>query len=413
MPRMGADRGGVVELVVADKLLLRGHAPKGTPSIIAASTTSLRPEIVAGNAGSVVVRAGAVSLEDTATISSDTHGAGQAGNIAIAAQHLKLTEGSRIGSMTLGSGQSGNIELIIADTLTVSGHRDHNGEKLNGIFASSENTTLDTAGNAGNIYIEAGQVRLFNGGRIDTATLGSGQGGNIELHAHSLHTSGLTSGIYTNSYSDQAHAGNAGTLAIQADHITLSDHSGISTQALHAGGGNIYIATSHRLHLDQGFVTTSVSGGVGNGGNITVDYPQFIVLNQGDIRAQADEGHGGNIYLAAQQFVYSIESVISASSNKGLDGEIWIDSPENSLGNDLSALPSAIPLEIGLKTPCSALNNENISSFAVVTRAGIPNLPDDLQSSYALESPQNFTQPRSAVHIVPKITTSMLKISCR
>ncbi|MGL4678938.1 MAG: hypothetical protein ACRCWC_06105, partial [Plesiomonas shigelloides] len=182
----GSGQGGTVALEVAGALLLRGQTAQNNPSIIGASTTSMRDDIVAGDAGYIVIQAGEVRLDDRTLISSDTFGAGRAGNIALTAQQLELNGTGMIGSRTYGSGQSGNIQLQIADTLTVSGRPGADVNELKGIFASSENATLATAGNAGNIYIEAGQVRLLNGGRIDTATLGSGQGGNIELHTSLL-----------------------------------------------------------------------------------------------------------------------------------------------------------------------------------------------------------------------------------
>lgn len=366
----------MIELQIADKLVLRGKNKQELSSYISASTLSRELE----NAGYVIIHAGQVSLEDSAQISSST----------------------------FGTGQGGNLMMIISGTLTISGY---DGKSItSGIFAGSENQTLEHAGNAGNIYIEAGQVNLSEGGHIDSATLGTGQGGNIALSTKSLHINGFHSGIYANSFGTQADAGNAGSLAIQADNITLSDSGTISTQTNHAGGGDIEIATARLLYLPQGHLITSVKGGIGNGGNITVQYPEFIVLNQGDIRAQADEGHGGNIYLAAQQFVYSIESVITASSNKGMDGEIWIDSPENALGNDLSALPAVIPLEIGLKEPCSALMNENMSRFTVAMNHGIPNLPDDLQPSYALEPVQKSNQQDQMTRGIYPAT--LLKLGC-
>jgi len=48
------------------------------------------------------------------------------------------------------------------------------------------------------------------------------------------------------------------------------------------------------LYLLSSEITTSVKGETGNGGNITTD-PQFVVLNQSSIIAQAIDEHGGNI----------------------------------------------------------------------------------------------------------------------
>jgi len=60
-------------------------------------------------------------------------------------------------------------------------------------------------------------------------------------------------------------------------------------------------AASDLLYLSHSQVTTSVAGGSGTGGNITID-PVFIVLDSSDIIANAYEGSGGNISLSTQYY---------------------------------------------------------------------------------------------------------------
>ncbi|MCK5538608.1 MAG: hypothetical protein KAH84_02870 [Thiomargarita sp.] len=59
-------------------------------------------------------------------------------------------------------------------------------------------------------------------------------------------------------------------------------------------------------------LTTSVYGGIGDGGNINIFGSQFTILNQGKIIAQANEGHGGNINIKSGQFITFPYSLISA-----------------------------------------------------------------------------------------------------
>ncbi|OQY49271.1 MAG: hypothetical protein B6247_23990, partial [Candidatus Parabeggiatoa sp. nov. 2] len=92
--------------------------------------------------------------------------------------------------------------------------------------------------------------------------------------------------------------------------------------------------------LDSG-INTSVRGGTGDGGNITIESPQFLVLNQGHIKAQAYEGRGGNIQITSEQLIASPCSQISASSKLGIDGEVEIDAPEVNLDDFLVVLPGS------------------------------------------------------------------------
>ena len=92
--------------------------------------------------------------------------------------------------------------------------------------------------------------------------------------------------------------GDAGTITITAhDGVIMSNQSAITTEAVNAGGGGITLQTNNLVLLRDSKITTSVQNGASDGGNLTIDAPQFLVLNNGQIIAQAYEGHGGNIRL--------------------------------------------------------------------------------------------------------------------
>jgi large exoprotein involved in heme utilization and adhesion len=104
--------------------------------------------------------------------------------------------------------------------------------------------------------------------------------------------------------------------------------------AKHAEAGRIPLSAESKI-------TTSVKGETGNGGNITID-PQFVVLNQSSIIAQAIEGHGGNITISANQFLQSADSIGSASSALGISGTIEIVGPRVDLNGALVELSSGL-----------------------------------------------------------------------
>ncbi len=105
-------------------------------------------------------------------------------------------------------------------------------------------------------------------------------------------------------------------------------------------GGNIHLSATSLLYLQNSKVTTSVGGGIGNGGNISILNTPLIVSNNGNIVAQADEGHGGNIRLVTQHLIPSTNSIISASSRLGIDGNVFISSPVRDLSGQLVDLSS-------------------------------------------------------------------------
>ncbi|BAP56019.1 large exoprotein containing haemagglutination activity domain [Thioploca ingrica] len=139
---------------------------------------------------------------------------------------------------------------------------------------------------------------------------------------------------------------------------------------------------------------TSVHGGIGNGGNITIENPDFVVLDQSQIIAQADQGHGGNIRLVTDNFLKTLNSLVSASSRLGIDGQIVITSPDKTVSNSLLVLPTTFTDVSGLlPRPCEAMTLAeylNRSSFIVNRLAGSSLLsPFDLKPSPLIVSTLN------------------------
>jgi large exoprotein involved in heme utilization and adhesion len=151
----------------------------------------------------------------------------------------------------------------------------------------------------------------------------------------------------------------------------------ITTEARAASGGDITIEADLLVDLLRSSITTSVSGGTGSGGNITID-PQFLILDQSRIIARADQGQGGNIRIVAGQLIRSPDSVIDASSNLGIDGIIAIDSPEVDIAEELQALPQAyLDLANELLPRCGARRaRDGVGSFVVAGTAPLADSPD-------------------------------------
>ena len=73
-------------------------------------------------------------------------------------------------------------------------------------------------------------------------------------------------------------------------------------------------------------ISTSVLGGVGSGGNITID-PNVVVLQNSQVIAQAVQGAGGNITITTPLYLADFSSTVSASSERGVNGTVTIQSP--------------------------------------------------------------------------------------
>ena len=318
--------------------------------------------IIGKRPGVVVIGNGILVLRNNQTvISSITFGSSDAGNISISAKDLIIDKRGGISAATVGTGAAGNVTIKVEKLFLEAG-----GEINSGSGGLVGEQIMLGQGPGGHVHVNAtdsitisGQDKLGLPSAISTRSFSVGQGGNIEVKTDHLSIKD-DGAIIANAMG----TGNAGGIMIQANTIKLADNGNISTSAEHATGGNITILVPNLLFLSKGQITTSVLGGTGKGGDIIIEDPTFVVvLNQGKIKAQADEGQGGNIRIVANQFIKSPESLISASSKLGVDGKVEVESPEMNLDEFLVVLPKGFS-EAQLKQ-CSIQEVENSSTFKV------------------------------------------------
>ncbi len=226
-----------------------------------------------------------------------------AGNIWLEAHDIQLTEGARIKASTSGPGQGGTVSLNADNLIHLSG----NGTTIQ--------TSTEGPGNAGNILIgqtvRPTHLRLANGATIASNSNLRGAGEEIE--------EGIT-------------AGKAGNLTILTGKtVELSGGSALTTASENADSGDIRIKTRDQLSLLDSRISTSVTGGNGQGGNIFID-PVFVVLGNSRIQANAYGGPGGNITVIGRYLIQS-DSVIEAESTLSTPGtiDLQIGSPEPEL----------------------------------------------------------------------------------
>jgi filamentous hemagglutinin family protein len=303
-------------------------------------------------------------LIDNGFVSTSTIGVGRAGDISVNAQTLALANGGQIASSSDfgASGDGGTITVNARDSISISGTippgfefspsdpRQFSGDPRSGIFSTS--TSFEN-GSGGNISVQAGQlVALAGGGTISATSFGTGNAGSITITA--------------------------------GNQITLNNGS-ITTQALTADGGNITLMAPNVVQLQDSVISTSVQGGLGQGGNILID-PQFVILNNSSIIANAFGGPGGNITIIADNFLSSATSVVEASSALSTPGVIQIVSPDNNIESSIAPLSAAfIDASSLLGGLCSARRTGAPSSFVVAGRGGVPVEADGYRPSFGTD----------------------------
>jgi large exoprotein involved in heme utilization and adhesion len=140
------------------------------------------------------------------------------------------------------------------------------------------------------------------------------------------------------------------------------------------------------LTLRHGSTITATAGGTGNGGNITIDSPTIVGLENSDIIANAVQGNGGNIQINTQGIFglenrpqLTPESDISASSQFGVSGNITITNPEVDPSSGIVNF-SQEPIDPGeqVATGCQWTAD---SEFIATGRSGVPTNPNRPLSS--------------------------------
>jgi large exoprotein involved in heme utilization and adhesion len=153
------------------------------------------------------------------------------------------------------------------------------------------------------------------------------------------------------------------------------------------------------LDLVDSAVTTRVESGQGNGGNITIGPPPFVVLDRSSIIANASGGNGGNIGIRAGQLISTPDSLIQASSELGIAGNIAIDAPQNDIGGALAILPGTfLDGAALLAETCASRSGKPSSSLVAGGRGGLPPDPEQplslgRQADLLKAAPPNASAP--------------------
>src|SRR4029079_280407 len=246
---------------------------------------------------------------------------------------LDISDGAVLSASALGSGNAG--------TVTVQGLAGPAQSILIDGPGSGIVTEAKGSGAGGNVFVNANNVTLQNGARVSSSSTGTGSAGNIQI--------------------------NAGNQLVMTN-------STVTTEANQSGGGIIKITTNPNgtVQLTDSTISASVLDGNGGGGSVNID-PQYVVLQNSQILANAIFGPGGNINITTNLLLPDSTSVISASSQFGQQGNVIIQSPISPASGKIIPLgqkPLLAPTLLSQR--CAAITGGNISSFTVAGRDSLP-----------------------------------------
>ena len=216
-----------------------------------------------------------IALSQGALISTSSTSDGSVGDVVVRGERVTLTNGAQIVSSNSGVGRGGDVTIIATDTITIAGRN-------SGLFTNTRGR-----GPGGHLQVRARTIELRDGGTIAARSSGEGDAGMIRL---------------------------------QAGETFRSQNGTVTTTSNHAGGGAITLTAGRLVQLLDSELSTSVRGGGGDAGNITIK-SAFLVLAGSQVIADAFGGMGGNTLLfGTEVFLVDQMSGVSASSTLGIGG---------------------------------------------------------------------------------------------
>ena len=290
--------------------------------------------------------------------SSAVTGTGNAGSITLNTGRLSVLDGTIVSTSTFGFGNAGQL-TVNADFVEVNGFYD--------------NSTTPTPGSirAGAFQLDPIARRIFNLPDFPT-----GNAGSVTINARNIN---ITARGQVTVQNDGI--GDAGDLKINADSLLIRNDAGITASTASGEGGNIGFNLQDSLVMRDGSFISATAGGTGNGGNINISSPVIVGLENSDIIANAFQGNGGNINITTQgifglQFRDSLtpESDITASSQFGVSGTVDIKNFGIDPNSGLAEL--SVKLADASQKVATGCADTRGSSFIATGRGGIPQNPN-------------------------------------
>jgi large exoprotein involved in heme utilization and adhesion len=297
---LGSGSGGYISLDSSESINLSNGAKINAQTEITAAN-----EGITGFAGNISLSANNVTLKDKSIITAETQTSGIGGLISVNSDKLNLSGGSQLTTEATNTSTSkaGNIYLNATTPRELSISFSGDGSIINAQTASQG---IKDTGKGGDIKIgTAIKVLSINGpGLITAETMGTGNGGNINLEGTSINLDSSTFTVKTSG------SGSGGYISLDSsESINLSNGAKINAQteitAANEGitgfAGNISLSANNVTLKDKSIITAATQT-MGEGGLISVNSDKLNLSGGSQLTTEATNtstSKAGNIYLNA------------------------------------------------------------------------------------------------------------------
>ncbi len=224
------------------------------------------------------------------------------GDLTIATNSLRVTDGGQISANATGSGRGGDF-TVNAHTVEVAGI-------IPDLTSSALSTVVNFGtGPGGNLTVNATNVRILNGGQLNSGTFDAGNAGQLTINAQSVLVDG-TSDLGTSDIVSITNfgPGNSGRIEINADRLQVSNGGRIATSTVTDGAGGELIINARDLQVTgvgstgapSRISTDTGTTATGPGGQLSISSDRLQISEGGRISADTfGAGNGGDLSVVA------------------------------------------------------------------------------------------------------------------
>ncbi|WP_265234307.1 S-layer family protein [Lyngbya sp. CCAP 1446/10] len=339
-------------------------------------------------------------------LATQTSSSGRGGDIYLSTPILNLRNGGIISAAALGEVDAGNI-TIDADRIEVQG-KGSNGLFGSRIEASAGSFSIivnpNATGNAGSLNLNVNRLSIRDGGTVSVQSLGRGRAGNINVLADSIDLDNQAS------IDGRTNSGGGGNINIRTQDIQLRRGSRITTDAGIAEGGNININSEILAALPKENSDITANARSAQGGRVNVNVSNvlgFAAVSREQVRSRLNlsDAQFADLQVSPTSLLRSSDiAAISQSGGPALQGTVNFSSSGVNPAQGLVELPQNVvnPAALIAANPCiEGADNE----FTVTGKGGVPPSPNDALSN--AETPFPWVEAEgSAADSVTDVTDS-------
>ncbi|WP_449420392.1 two-partner secretion domain-containing protein [Phormidium nigroviride] len=345
----GVGQAGTLTVNARESIELSGMGIDGVPSGLFTQSAGGATDSNAGNANDLTVTTRRLIVKDGAAISADTFADGNGGSLTFnASDSIEVTGTSGI--------LSGNIPSIQKALL-----------RPDGRLPSRLTAVTIGSGNAGDVTINTGRLTVRNGAIVAVDAVVFAENGT------------------------PLNTGSAGNLLVNANDIRL-DRGTINAETASGEFGNINLNASNSISMkDKSSITTTATGEA-RGGRITINTRTLAAVNNSDIEANNEfNKEAGRVEITTPEGIFGAESRravnpelnstsdITATAQAGpqLDGEVILNTPDIDPTQGAVQLPDTIASPDNVAQICPGQQRPGEENTFTRTGRGLPANPGE------------------------------------